>query len=74
MILPPVDRDVGPIIVAISRCGADRAPQPSPFDGHLTKPVELGRLLRMLADIPSGEHTAPQKSQIHGQPEKWSDP
>jgi hypothetical protein len=36
--------------------------------------VELGRLFAMLADIPAGEHPAPQESQIHGQPEKWSDP
>jgi hypothetical protein len=62
MILPSVYRDVGPVTVAISRCGADRAPQPSPFDGHLTKPVELGRLLPMLADTPSGEQPAPQES------------
>jgi hypothetical protein len=32
--------------------------------------VELVRLLRMLADIPAGEHTAPQESHIHGQPEE----
>jgi hypothetical protein len=44
MILPSVYRDVGPVTVAISRCGADRAPQPSPFDDHLTRPVELDSL------------------------------
>jgi CheY-like chemotaxis protein len=47
------------VIVAISGYGADQIPQPSPFDGHLTKPVELDRLLRLMADRPRGEATPP---------------
>jgi hypothetical protein len=36
------------VIVAISGYGADRLPQPSPFDGRLTKPVDLDRLLGLM--------------------------
>ena len=42
-------------IMAVSGHGADRLPQPSPFDGHLTKPVDLDRLLRLMAELSGGD-------------------
>ncbi len=38
------------IIVAVSGHAADRLPQPSPFDSHLTKPVNYELLIKLLAD------------------------
>lgn len=37
------------MIVAVSGHAADRLPQPSPFDCHLTKPVDHDQLMRLLA-------------------------
>jgi CheY-like chemotaxis protein len=37
------------VIVAVSGYAADRLPDPSPFNSHMTKPVDHDRLLRLLA-------------------------
>jgi CheY-like chemotaxis protein len=36
------------VIVAVSGHPADWLPQPSPFNDHLTKPVDRDRLIRLL--------------------------
>jgi CheY-like chemotaxis protein len=40
------------VIVRISGYGADRLPQPTPFNGHLTKPVDLDSPLRFSPNNP----------------------
>jgi len=38
-------------MVAVSGYGGDHVPQPSPFDHHLTKPVDHDTLLKLLAEM-----------------------
>jgi CheY-like chemotaxis protein len=38
-------------IIAVSGYGGDRITQPSPFDLHLTKPVDPDTLLKLLAEM-----------------------
>ena len=45
-------------IVAVSGYDLDRIAQPSPFDLHLTKPVDPDTLLRLLADMTADGRTA----------------
>jgi CheY-like chemotaxis protein len=40
-------------IVAVSGYDADRIPHPSPFDHHLTKPVDPHHLIQVLAEMTS---------------------
>jgi CheY-like chemotaxis protein len=42
-------------IVAVSGYGRESIPHPSPFDGHLTKPVDYERLTRLLAEMTPAE-------------------
>jgi CheY-like chemotaxis protein len=41
-------------IIAVSGYDGDRIAQPSPFDLHLTKPVDPGTLLKLLAEMTAG--------------------
>ena len=38
-------------IIAVSGCCGDRVAQPSPFDRHLTKPIDPPTLLKLLAEV-----------------------
>lgn len=42
------------ILVAVSGYGRETIPDPSPFDQHLTKPIDPDRLLKLLADLAGG--------------------
>jgi CheY-like chemotaxis protein len=44
-------------IIAVSGYGAEGIDRPSPFDRHLTKPVEPEKLLKLLAEM-TGESAA----------------
>jgi CheY-like chemotaxis protein len=52
------------VIVAVSGHAADRLPQPSPFDAHLTKPVDHDRLIRLLADATAHQAANPRPTPV----------